>query len=47
MARKRASLEVLSRQVSAVLLYCRETVGRVTRPPWAAELKVRQRGRQN
>ena len=47
MARKRASLEQLSRQVSAVLLYCRETVGRVARPPRAAELNVRQSGRQN
>ena len=36
-ARKRASLEQLSRQVSAVFHYSRETVGRVARPPGAAE----------
>jgi hypothetical protein len=47
MARKRASLEQLCRQVSAVLLYSWETAGRVALSPRAAESKVRQSGRQN
>lgn len=47
MARKRAPLEKLSRRVSAILLYGRETVGRVSRRPQAAESKVRQSGQQD
>jgi len=46
-ARKRVSLEQLSRRVSAVLPYDAETVGRVARPPRVAESKVRQSGWQN
>jgi hypothetical protein len=40
MARKRAALK-LSRRVSAILLYGRETVGRVARPLRAAEWSAR------